>query len=43
MERNVEVMETGLKTSTKLIAGGVVLFVGILTWIISRLLKKDNN
>lgn len=39
----VEVMETGIKTSTKIIVGGVAVFVGILTWIIAKLLKKDNK
>lgn len=43
MDKKVEVIETGLTAKTKVIIAGVVGFVGILTWIISKLLKKDNK
>lgn len=43
MDKKIEVVKTGLTAKTKVIIGGVVMFIGILTWIISRLLKKDNK
>ena len=38
-----EVMETGLTTKTKIIIGGVAGFVLILTTIIFKLLKKNDD